>query len=278
MIASLRYALANRERRFNLVVTILLVVLIAVPLGVIAAHNHGTWVDRFVMGPPRGISLAVSSRRASSLSAYVERPGGERVRVGKARRGRPDAPPRRPGRTDRGPPEPGFAADFPEVPGAFAAIMRVGTAIGSCGGAPGAAAGTHPRRWRREMSMGFLGFGGKGETHLVVVIREGPSHLRLNGNQVRGSRIKKKAAVHPAAVCWIEFSPAGGLLDQGLGPAAGHLAPGEAERLLRELPQAEACRLVLRDLAQGPEHAARWLPWGPSAPSPRGSVGEQGRA
>ncbi len=31
-------------------VTILLVVLIAVPLGVIAAHNHGTWIDRFVMG------------------------------------------------------------------------------------------------------------------------------------------------------------------------------------------------------------------------------------
>jgi peptide/nickel transport system permease protein len=30
--------------------TILLVVLIAVPLGVIAAHNHGTWIDRFVMG------------------------------------------------------------------------------------------------------------------------------------------------------------------------------------------------------------------------------------
>jgi peptide/nickel transport system permease protein len=32
------------------VVTIILVILIAVPLGVIAAHNHGTWIDRFVMG------------------------------------------------------------------------------------------------------------------------------------------------------------------------------------------------------------------------------------
>lgn len=32
------------------IVTILLVIMIAVPLGVIAAHNHGTWVDRFVMG------------------------------------------------------------------------------------------------------------------------------------------------------------------------------------------------------------------------------------
>lgn len=30
--------------------TILLVVLVAVPLGVVAAHNHGTWIDRFVMG------------------------------------------------------------------------------------------------------------------------------------------------------------------------------------------------------------------------------------
>lgn len=30
--------------------TILLVVLVAVPLGVIAAHNHGTWIDRLVMG------------------------------------------------------------------------------------------------------------------------------------------------------------------------------------------------------------------------------------
>jgi peptide/nickel transport system permease protein len=32
------------------IVTILLVVLVAVPLGVIAAHYHGTWIDRFVMG------------------------------------------------------------------------------------------------------------------------------------------------------------------------------------------------------------------------------------
>ena len=31
-------------------VTIFLVLLIAVPIGVIAAHNHGTWIDRFVMG------------------------------------------------------------------------------------------------------------------------------------------------------------------------------------------------------------------------------------
>jgi peptide/nickel transport system permease protein len=30
--------------------TILLVLLVAVPIGVIAAHNHGTWIDRFVMG------------------------------------------------------------------------------------------------------------------------------------------------------------------------------------------------------------------------------------
>jgi peptide/nickel transport system permease protein len=30
--------------------TICLVLLVAVPIGVIAAHNHGTWIDRFVMG------------------------------------------------------------------------------------------------------------------------------------------------------------------------------------------------------------------------------------
>ena len=31
-------------------VTIFLVLLVAVPIGMIAAHNHGTWIDRFVMG------------------------------------------------------------------------------------------------------------------------------------------------------------------------------------------------------------------------------------
>jgi peptide/nickel transport system permease protein len=31
-------------------VTIFLVLLVAVPIGIIAAHNHGTWIDRFVMG------------------------------------------------------------------------------------------------------------------------------------------------------------------------------------------------------------------------------------
>jgi len=30
--------------------TIFLVLVVAVPIGVIAAHNHGTWIDRFVMG------------------------------------------------------------------------------------------------------------------------------------------------------------------------------------------------------------------------------------
>ena len=32
------------------IVTILLVLVVAVPIGIIAAHNHGTWIDRFVMG------------------------------------------------------------------------------------------------------------------------------------------------------------------------------------------------------------------------------------
>jgi peptide/nickel transport system permease protein len=31
-------------------VTIFLVLVVAVPIGVIAAHNHGTWIDRLVMG------------------------------------------------------------------------------------------------------------------------------------------------------------------------------------------------------------------------------------
>lgn len=30
--------------------TIFFVLLVAVPIGIIAAHNHGTWIDRFVMG------------------------------------------------------------------------------------------------------------------------------------------------------------------------------------------------------------------------------------
>ena len=30
--------------------TILIAVLVAVPLGVLAAHRHGTWIDRVVMG------------------------------------------------------------------------------------------------------------------------------------------------------------------------------------------------------------------------------------
>jgi peptide/nickel transport system permease protein len=30
--------------------TIILSILVAVPLGVIAAWKHGTWIDRFVMG------------------------------------------------------------------------------------------------------------------------------------------------------------------------------------------------------------------------------------
>src|ERR1700724_1188489 len=39
--------------------TIILSILIAVPLGVIAAWKHGTWIDRFVMG----LSVVGFSRR-----------------------------------------------------------------------------------------------------------------------------------------------------------------------------------------------------------------------
>src|SRR5438046_10323992 len=40
--------------------TIILAILVAVPLGVIAAWKHGTWIDRFVMGlAVVGLSLAI---------------------------------------------------------------------------------------------------------------------------------------------------------------------------------------------------------------------------
>src|SRR5687767_4575034 len=106
--------------------------------------------------------------------------------------------------------------------------------------------------------MGFLGFGRKSGTYLVVVTSEGSTRLRLNGNQMQSSRIKKNAAEHLGTVCWIEFEVGGPPRDQGLGPAASRLRPGEAERLLRELPRLEACRALLAELKQSPAHASRW--------------------
>ncbi len=111
--------------------------------------------------------------------------------------------------------------------------------------------------------MGFLGFGGKSETHLVVVIFEGTGRLRVHGNLVKdGGKSKKNAAAHGHTVCWLEFSPKGAREDGGLGVMAPRLGPGEADRLLRELPQLEACRTVLADIRQGKEGSSKWLVWG----------------
>lgn len=126
--------------------------------------------------------------------------------------------------------------------------------------------------------MRFLGLGGGRETYLVAVTREGPGHLRLNGNHARGARFKRNAMTHSGTVCWVEFEPGGRRLDQGLGPAAAGLGPGAADQLLRDLPQTEVCRQVLRDLGSSPENSARWLPWAASKAPARGSMGDQGRS
>lgn len=107
--------------------------------------------------------------------------------------------------------------------------------------------------------MGFLGFGRGKQARLVVVTYEGPDRLMLNGNKTANDRSKKHAAVHGQTVCWVEFAPDGVPLDQGLGPAAGRLGPGEAERLLRELPRNADCRSVLEHMNQGREQTGRWM-------------------
>ena len=125
--------------------------------------------------------------------------------------------------------------------------------------------------------MRFLGFGSRRATHLVVVTREGPGHMRLNGNHVRKDSVKQNALNHSRTVCWIEYEPKGPRIDQGLGPAATQLEPGAAERLLSELPQTEVCKQVLRDLEGSPAHSARWLPWAGSKAPLRGSMGDHGK-
>jgi hypothetical protein len=109
--------------------------------------------------------------------------------------------------------------------------------------------------------MGFLNFLGLGakDSHLVVVTFEGPGRLRLNANRTSGKRGKKGAAAHEQTVGWIEFSPDGARLDQGLGPAAGKLGAAEVVALLRDLPTNPACQSVLRGLAGGREHSSKVL-------------------
>ena len=112
--------------------------------------------------------------------------------------------------------------------------------------------------------MGFLGFGKKVDSNIVVVTYEGPNRLRLNGNRKKGRQAaaaKKGAAGHDRTVCWIEFSQGGLRLDQGTGPAAPKMGPGEVDRLLRELPLNAICKGMLRELEQGQDRSAKILSW-----------------
>ena len=111
--------------------------------------------------------------------------------------------------------------------------------------------------------MGLFGFGRKA-TNLVVVMYEGPNRLRLNGNRKQGKAsdsAKKNATSHEGTICWVEFSQGGSRLDQGTGPAAAKLGPGEVDRLLRELPFNAECKAMLLELEQGKERAAKILRW-----------------
>ena len=112
--------------------------------------------------------------------------------------------------------------------------------------------------------MGFLGFGKKADSNIVVVMFEGPNRLRLNGNRKKGKEAdaaKKGAAAHERTVCWIEFSQGGMRLDQGKGPAVVKLGDSEVDRMLKELPFNSVCKEMLRELEGGQEKAARILSW-----------------
>jgi hypothetical protein len=124
----------------------------------------------------------------------------------------------------------------------------------------------------------LLGLGGRGgERHLVVITFEGPGRLRLNANRTSGKRARQGAIAHEQTIGWIEFAPDGGRLDQGLGPAAGKLAPAELTALLRDLPSDPACKSVLRGLGSGRDHSSKVLSfdqWGKfgvgGGPAPEG--------
>jgi hypothetical protein len=106
----------------------------------------------------------------------------------------------------------------------------------------------------------LLGLRGRGgDRHLVVITFEGPGRMRLNANRTSTKRAKQGAAAHEQTVAWIEFSPDGGRLDQGLGPAAGKLNPADVAALLRDLPSNPACKSVLRGLGSGRDHSSKVL-------------------
>ncbi len=106
--------------------------------------------------------------------------------------------------------------------------------------------------------MGLFGFGGRGETFLTIVTAEGPGRLRINGLRSKDKHSKSVAVAHVRTVCWIEFSRAGGMLDKGIGKAAAQ--PGQAEKLLRDLPASPTCRGVLDRLREGQDSVGKWLP------------------
>ena len=68
---------------------------------------------------------------------------------------------------------------------------------------------------------------------------------------------------HERAICWVEFSTDGGMMDKGMGKAQ---APaGQADRLLRDLPANPTCRGVLDRLREGQDSVAKWLQLGETA-------------
>ncbi len=107
--------------------------------------------------------------------------------------------------------------------------------------------------------MSFLRSKNKYDGRLVVVSYQGPGRLLLNGNRTRDEHARRNAAAHADTVCWIELTPGGKRMAQGVGPAASHRESAEVEQLLRDLPQTACCRSVLDHLEQGRDHSARWL-------------------
>ncbi|MFO0956010.1 MAG: hypothetical protein U0800_00940 [Isosphaeraceae bacterium] len=120
-------------------------------------------------------------------------------------------------------------------------------------------------------------FGSAKHKHLVVITHEGSGRLRLNGNRSKGDKFKQNAANHAGTVCWIEFDLEGIPLDKGLGPAAGHLANGAAERLLADLPRTEECRAVRAELTRSEADTSRWLASGNTGKAARGGVASRGK-
>jgi hypothetical protein len=105
--------------------------------------------------------------------------------------------------------------------------------------------------------VGWFGIGKK-TTYVIALSREGPDRLRLNGNQVTRTQVKTNAASHDQTVIWMEVTSGGGRIDQGTGPASSKLAPGELERLQRDVHLSTAFKAIVEELDGGREHASKW--------------------